>query len=199
MKKNYRPILALVLALFSLIICATGCTNQESPADDSAGLLALQQENEALRAQIDTLSAQVDSLYSQLELLAIRLDALESGVVSASCSLFVDSWEEQDETLVLTSAFIQVQLPADVTIQSTQLVLTHNGAESARVDIFLDSGEEAGSYHQSLTDTWFFLPEMEDDDYLDLYLEVTLSNGEELTASGISWYRTNDSLYDLVG
>ena len=40
---------------------------------------------------------------------------------------------------------------------------------------------------------------MENDDYLDLRLEVTLSDGSLLTASGASWFKTAEGLFLVVG
>lgn len=186
MKKNLISILALLIAIVSLVLSVI-CYGavREAPTYYSDRLFELNRENEELHAQ--------------LEALAARLEALESGTVTPVCNLLVDSWVEEEGALTLTGAYIEVQLPADATIETAQLVLLHNGRETSRIDISLESTEAAGLYRRSLTDTWFVLPEMADDDSLDLYLEVALSNGALMTATGISWYRNDGTLHSVVG
>lgn len=124
--------------------------------------------------------------------------------LTAYCNLLVDTWEEQEGQLVLTAAYAQAQLPrlsagGEAAIESAQLVLTLNGAETARTALVLEPGEAAGSFESALKDIRLPIPELAVDDCLDLHLEVTLSDGRQLTAYGASWYRTEDGLYAVVG
>lgn len=124
--------------------------------------------------------------------------------LTAYCNLLVDSWEEQEGLLVLTAAYAQTQLPrlsagGEAAIESAQLVLTLNGSEAARTRVALEPGETAGSFESALIDIRLSIPELTVDDCLDLRLEVTLTDGRQLTAYGASWYRTEDGLYAVVG
>lgn len=194
-----------ILPLFVLLcLLLSACGGQVDTAD--ADITALEDrcaELEAKIAQLETanaeLNTQCDNLQSQIDTLAEQIENMESGSVGSFCNLFINSWEEQDGALVLTSALFHVQVPSDVNIETAQLVLTHNGAEIARADITLESGEAQGSYQITLTDTWFILPEMEEDDVLDLHPEVVLSSGTELTGGTTSWFATADGLYTVVG
>lgn len=128
---------------------------------------------------------------------------LESSLASY-CNMMVDSWLEDGECVTLTSAYIQVQLPrlsADgtLTAEKAQLVMYRGGEELSRADITLQPGEGPGSYELELSDVSIALPELEADDYLDLWLEVTLSNGQTLTTAGASWYNGADGLFLVVG
>ena len=63
----------------------------------------------------------------------------------------------------------------------------------------MPAGESAGSYELTLEDVTFDMPKMKDDDQLDLWLEVTLSNGEAITSNGGSWFYSDDALNLMVG
>lgn len=124
--------------------------------------------------------------------------------LSSYCNMLVDSWLDSDTDMTLTSAYIQVQLPrlsadGELTAVKTQLVLYRNGQEESRADITLESGEGKGGYELEISDLTIPLPEMGEEDYLDLWLEVTLSNGEILSTAGASWYNSPDGLYLVVG
>ncbi len=43
------------------------------------------------------------------------------------------------------------------------------------------------------------MPELENNDSLELYLEITLSDGRHLNAFGIGWYMENGKLSSSVG
>jgi len=192
MKKNLISAAALVLALASLVLSAASMLRQpeqsseltQSP-EQAALITALQDENAALQAQVEALAA--------------RVDALEDGSGSVFCNLTVDAWEEQNGTLVLTAALLQAQIPQNSAIDTAQLVLAHNGQEIARADVMLESGTVPGSYQLALSDTWFPLPNLGDDDVLDIYPEILLTNGDLLTAESISWYYTAGGLFTAVG
>lgn len=120
------------------------------------------------------------------------------------CNMMVDSWLDDGATVTLTSAYIQVQLPrlsagGAPTVAKAQLVLYCNSQEVGRTDITLRPGEGTGSYEMELSDQTVELPELGEEDYLDLWLEVTLSNGEILSTAGASWYNSPDGLFLVVG
>lgn len=120
------------------------------------------------------------------------------------CNLIVDGWAETDEGITLNAAYIHVQLPrlsaeVSATVESARLVLTHNGAEVHDIPLTLQPGETADSHELALTGITLPLPETAADDLLELQLEVKLSGGSLLTASGITWFRNGDALDAVVG
>lgn len=123
----------------------------------------------------------------------------------AYCNLFVADWEINGNDLKITSGFVQVQLPqittdsSEVNFVSAQLVLKLNGNIVSTQALNLPQGEGVGSYETALTDTQFSVPDMSDDYQLDLDLHVKLSNGEEIIASGGSWFYNNGQLTMVVG
>ena len=128
---------------------------------------------------------------------------LESSLASY-CNMMVDSWLDDGASVTLTSAYIQVQLPrlsaeGALTAEKAQLVLYCNSQEVSRTDIALQPGEAAGSYELEVTDQTVSLPELAEDDYLDLWLEITLSDGRTLSTAGASWYNGPDGLFLVVG
>ena len=116
--------------------------------------------------------------------------------LSSYCNLVVNDWIGQSTSLVLTAAYAQVQLPQlcpaeKLQILSQELVLRLNGQITARIPVNLTPSEVAGSYDLTITDLHMPLPELIKTDSLELYLEITLSDGRHLQAFGISWYLDN--------
>ena len=128
---------------------------------------------------------------------------LSSGL-NPYCNMFVKNWTYDEKTLTLSSGFIQLQLPRIVSddgldYSSSQLVLQLNGQEVQRQSITLPKGEGEGSYELAITDLVFDMPEMDNDYQLDLWLDVTLSDGSVLTQSGCSWTYNDGDLSISVG
>lgn len=124
--------------------------------------------------------------------------------LTSYCNMIVDGWLDTQEKVTLTSGYVQVQLPrlsasGDLTVTGARLSLNHNGQEYTGMDITLEAGEGAGGYELELADISFTLPELGEDDYLDLWVIVTLSDGSTLSAPGASWYNGADGLYLVVG
>lgn len=127
-----------------------------------------------------------------------------SASLSAYCNLVVNNWEEKDDSLTLTDAYAQVQLPrisADgpVEIDTAQIVLRRGGEVSASIPILLTPSEVEGSLELIITDLQIPMPELVEGDVLELYLEVTLTDGRHLNAFGISWSLADDGLSSAVG
>lgn len=129
---------------------------------------------------------------------------LSSSLISYA-NVVLDAWENTDKALTLKSGYIQVQTPQlsgngeTVSLEKAALVLKLNDEEKARKDLQMPAGESAGSYELTLEDVTFDMPKMKDDDQLDLWLEVTLSNGEAITSNGGSWFYSDDALNLMVG
>ena len=125
--------------------------------------------------------------------------------LNAYCNIIVDGWEDEGGNLTITSGYAQIQLPRltndgdGATFQSTNLVLRLNGnpVESQLLD--MPQGEGEGSYELVLSGNTFQMPELQDDYQLELILEVTLTDGQVLTASGGSWYYNAGEMFMVVG
>lgn len=125
--------------------------------------------------------------------------------LSAFCNLVVNDWvENPGKNLVLTDAYAQVQLPrvsADgkVEILTAEIVLRLNGAESIRIPIKLSPSEVEGSFELSITDLQIPMPELQDTDVLELFLETVLTDGRRLNAFGVTWHLEGGKLASAVG
>lgn len=185
MKKDVISLLALMLAAAALVLSIASVVRKP---EVSCGH---EEEIAALRSELS-------AVYERLEALENVKDNV-SPAATGRADLFINEWEERDGTLTLTSAYIQVLASGEASIDKAQLILFHNGVEHNRADITLEVGETEGSYQCTLSDTWFVLPEMEEDDLLDVHLVVTLSNGNSIVSPSSSWYATADGLYAVVG
>ena len=120
-------------------------------------------------------------------------------------NLVVESWYGADDKLNITSGYVQVQMPqiaaesGQIVYSDASLVLQLNGQEVSRLPLDLPEGEGEGSYELVLTDAAFDMPEMADSDQLELWLEVTLSSGEQILTSGGSWFYSDGELLLAVG
>lgn len=125
--------------------------------------------------------------------------------LSAYCNLVVNNWSENSgESLTLTDAYAQVQLPrisADgaVEIVTAELVLRLNGADCNRIPIQLTPSEVEGSLELTITDLKLPMPELQEGDALELFLEVTLTDGRHMNAFGISWRMEQGRIASAVG
>ncbi len=120
-------------------------------------------------------------------------------------NLVVESWHDAGGKLTISSGYAQVQMPrlasggGEITYTSADLVLRRNGQELGRHSLDLPAGEGRGSYEAVLTDVAFDMPDMAEADQLELWLEVTLSTGAEVLASGGSWSYFDGELVLAVG
>lgn len=125
--------------------------------------------------------------------------------LSAYANMVMEGWEEKDGKLVVTSGFVQVQMPrltADgkTGYAGSQLVLKCNGEEIVRSAIEIPEGESVGSYESAVSNQTFALPEtLESDAILELWLEVTLSNGQTIDTCACTWTYFDGTLMPSVG
>ena len=61
-KKSILPVIALVAAILALAVAVFSLISQPDPVDPTARIEALEQENEALKAQIGALNSRLDSM-----------------------------------------------------------------------------------------------------------------------------------------
>lgn len=125
--------------------------------------------------------------------------------MAAYGNIIVDNWDGNEEELTLVSGFVQVQLPritstgGEVDVNQVNLVFQLNGSEIQRMPLDLPAGEGEGSYELAFQNISFDMPEMESDYQLDLWLEVSLTNGQTISSSGGSWYHSDEGLMMVVG
>lgn len=125
--------------------------------------------------------------------------------LTAYANLIVEDWEVDAASLTIKTGYIQAQMPRLAsngiapTASKAELILQLNGEEVGRQEVALEAGEGEGSFEMAISGTSFTMPAMEDDYQLDLWLEITLNNGNKISASGGSWYSNNGELQLVVG
>lgn len=124
--------------------------------------------------------------------------------LSAYCNLMLETSEFKDGKLTLSGGYAQVQLPRitageAAAYKSAELVLTFEEKEVSRQSLTLAEGEGAMQYEADLTGISFDIPDMADDQQLDLRLDVALSDGQVLTTPGASWFYLDGDLLLAVG
>lgn len=123
--------------------------------------------------------------------------------LAAYANLVVEDWEHANGKLTIVSGYGQVQLPRlggenAVTCTRAELSFRLNGQELERQSVAIpETG--GGTLQLELLGKQFSVPEMENDYQLDLWLEVTLSGGQQLTAVGASWFLIDGALTMAVG
>ena len=151
---------------------------------------------------------QLDGSENQIVISSPEAPLYESCVYLASglnvyCNMFVEGWTQEDSQLTLTTGYAQVQLPRisghSVDYKASDLVLRIGDKELQRVSVTMPKGEAEGSYEIVLENIQFEMPELEDDQQLDLWLEVTLTDGQILTYNGCSWFISDGALALSVG
>lgn len=125
--------------------------------------------------------------------------------LNSYCTVVVGSSSAADGKLTITSGEVQVQAPKinndgqTITCSQALLTLSFNGEKIAKEALNLESTDDIGFYYLTLSDVTFDLPDMDFDQQLQLQLDVTLSNGQTLTAPGGTWYYSDSGLLSAVG
>ncbi len=121
------------------------------------------------------------------------------------CTLTVNASQQDGGKLTITDGTIKVQLPMisnegeTILCESAVLVLTFEGKEVSSALIGVGDPADGGVYDLSIAGTTFDVPNMEDDQRLELRLDVTLSNDQTLTAMGGSWLYNDGKLLLAAG
>lgn len=125
--------------------------------------------------------------------------------LASYCSITVEESTFEGSKLTLVSGKAQVQAPTItnegevITCAKAELVLLFNGETLDTEELTLSETETAGLFEGQLQNITFDVPEMEDDQQLDLHLNVTLSNDQVLSAFGGNWFYNDQSLLPVVG
>lgn len=134
----------------------------------------------------------------------ISLVNLESALKSY-CNVLVSASEYANGVLKLTAGSVEIQVPqitndgAAITCSEAKLVLTHDGEKLNDVAVVPQASEVPGGYEADLAGVAFPVPALEDDGQLALRLEVTLSNGQLLSAEGGAWTYIDGQIISTVG
>lgn len=124
--------------------------------------------------------------------------------LNAYCILTINQWSAEGSELVISQGHIEVQLPlvgsfGDTAAEKAELILLHGGSEIGRTELEGLTTPVGGRMELTLADLSFPIPELQDEDYLELILEVTLTDGQTITAPGAGWYQSGDGLTMVVG
>lgn len=125
--------------------------------------------------------------------------------LNSYCTLTVDSTDFADGKLTISTGSVYVQAPKitnegeSISCQDATLVLSFDGTDVATQSLTLVKAAADGGYELSLNGTSFDIPEMENDQQLQLTLNVTLTNGQALTCAGGVFFYNEGQLLTAVG
>lgn len=125
--------------------------------------------------------------------------------LNSYCSIVVTDCSFDGKWLTITNGQVQIQPPRianggeTVLCSEAVLVLSRNGDIIDSVSLALPDPGVNGGYDLQITTSSFQIPEMEDDQQLALRLDVTLTNGQALTAPGGTWFYNDGQLLLAVG
>ncbi|MGN0978662.1 MAG: hypothetical protein ACI4PH_11455 [Faecousia sp.] len=125
--------------------------------------------------------------------------------LNSYCSVVVTDCSFDGKWLTITNGQVQIQPPRianggeTVLCSEAVLVLSRNGETIDSVSLALPDPGVNGGYDLQITTSSFQIPQMEDDQQLALRLDVTLSNGQTLTAPGGTWFYNDSQLLLAVG
>lgn len=121
------------------------------------------------------------------------------------CSITVEESSFDSSKLTLSAGKVQVKTPQitndgeTITCQEASLVLTFNGEALGQKALTLSEAEEGGLFEAPLENISFDIPEMENEQSVELTLNVTLTNGQVLSAFGGTWTHTEEGFLPVVG
>ena len=135
---------------------------------------------------------------------AVYVPVYLASSMSYNCTLMINGWISEMNVLKLVDAHLQVNMPQLATeggakIQSAALVMRLGTTEVSRKDVTMAEGEGEGSFELTLQNYEIALPKMQQNDQVDLWLEVTLTDGQILLSSASSWYLGEGGLYLVAG
>ena len=121
------------------------------------------------------------------------------------CSIIIDESAFENGQLTLSAGKVQVKTPLItnedevITCQEAVLILSYNGEELERKELTLNQSETSGILEAALENIVFQVPEMEAEQKVELTLNVTLTNGQTLSAYGADWIYNDEGLLPVVG
>ena len=188
-QSNLITILTLICSVCSLILSLMAFIR----ADNTATVVDLRKQNIQLQSQIDKLSNRLGS----------ATESSTYAISDAYCNLLVESFREEGVNLILDKGYVQLHMPQAttdcLTVRRAELVLMMDGSEMYQQDITLQEGEGEGGYETVLKNVSLPLPEMTEENQLDLVVEVTFSDGQSLRSPSASWYVEDGQLLLVAG
>lgn len=166
------------------------------PADDGYGYYCLLTDAKGSSSQVLLASPENPVEYA--------LVYLQTGL-TAYCNVFLQDWSSDGSSLSISSGYAMVQLPqlpedgVNVDFRGARLALLLNGEEIDSVNLDMPEGEGAGSYETTLENIRFQLPELGEDDQLDLMLLATLTSDAVISTNAGSWFLFDGELNLVVG
>lgn len=124
--------------------------------------------------------------------------------LSAYCSMMVEDSVVENEELAVTAGYAQVHLPVigrsggAVEATGAELVMKVEGNEVSRRSLPLTAQSDTELIAE-IIGLRFEIPTMEDDQQLELWMEVKLSDGQTLFTTGGCWYYNGGELFLVVG
>lgn len=166
------------------------------PADDGYGYYCLLTDAKGSSSQVLLASPENPVEYA--------LVYLQTGL-TAYCNVFLQDWSSDGNSLTISSGYATVQLPqlpedgVSVGFRGARLAMLLNGEEIDSVNLDMPEGEGAGSYEAVLENIRFQLPELGEDDQLDLMLLATLTSDAVISTNAGSWFLSDGHLNLVVG
>lgn len=121
------------------------------------------------------------------------------------CSITLEESSFDGGKLSLTTGKAQVKVPSlanngeRISCQEAVLVLSRDGQELQKQALTLTGTDAAEVYECDLSSIVFEIPEMEEQQKVELTLTAALTNGQTLSAYGGSWICSGDTLLPAVG
>lgn len=121
------------------------------------------------------------------------------------CNLLVTDSSYDGGKLTLTAGNLEIQAPqltdggAAITCEDVALVLVKDGQELSRTAVAVAASGVPGGYKADVAGTTFSVPEMDTDGQIVLRAEVSLSNGQSLSAEGGTWTYMDGQIVSTVG
>ena len=199
MLKNKNMLISVVAVACALLALILSMVVLSSLSDVNARLDALTTENLRLQEQLSNQGAPTTQPQDPYE--------WEEPVVGAVSQLRVSGWEAENGRLVLTEGHAMVSLPVNGLngqtpgIQSSRLVMRMDQQlqECGSASLNLVSQEDPFVFESSLNGVSMELPQLEDGQMVDVWLEVVLSDGQTLVSLPASWYMVEGILELVVG
>ena len=199
MLKNKNMLISVVAVACALLALILSMVVLSSLSDVNARLDALTTEILRLQEQLSNQGAPTTQPQDPYE--------WEEPVVGAVSQLMVSGWEAENGRLVLTEGHAMVSLPVNGLngqtpgIQSSRLVMRMDQQlqECGSASLNLVSQEDPFVFESSLNGVSMELPQLEDGQMVDVWLEVVLSDGQTLVSLPASWYMVEGILELVVG
>ena len=121
------------------------------------------------------------------------------------CNVIIEDSTCENNKLTVTAGQVQVKAPsitnegAAITCQEAALVLSFDGEELKREALTLSETDTAGLFETVLENISFDIPTLEAEQKVELTLQVTLTNGQELSAYAGDWIYSAEGLMPVVG